>query len=89
MQDYLVAKYQSPLFYKTVNYTQGQKWPSTSPSDLYKAFRSTLSTLPFSGFWGPVPRPNPVSDSSTMSTSKDGFDDSSFGDMGYGYPTSG
>jgi len=21
MQDYLVAKYQSPLFYKTVNYT--------------------------------------------------------------------
>jgi len=48
-----------------------------------------LTTLPFSGFWGPVPRPTPVSDSSAMSTSKDGFDDSSFGDMGYGYPTAG
>ena len=48
-----------------------------------------MTTFPFSGFWGPVQRPNPVPDSAAMSTSKNGFDDSSFGDIGYGYPTAG
>jgi len=48
-----------------------------------------LTTFPFSGFWGAVSRPNPVPDNSVMSTSQNGFDDSSFGDIGYGYPTSG
>ena len=39
------------------------QWPQTTPSDLYKAFRATFFTVPFSGLWGPVPAPTPVPDS--------------------------
>ena len=65
------------------------QWPQTTPSDLYKAFRATFFTVPFSGLWGPVPAPTPVPDSTQMSTNTNGFDSTSYGDIGYGFPTVG
>jgi hypothetical protein len=45
--------------------------------------------LPFSGIWGPVYRPTPVPNSLDISTNTNGFDSSSFGNIGYGFPTFG